>query len=261
VSVEEILAQLQRWRKWVERPAWVPRVAEGDGGEPSKLGGLPWLSADERWPHCGRCASPMHFFLQLDLARLPSELEGRYGDGLLQLFHCTDCDGGWSSQAFDASQLVRVVHGIGGPTTRESPRELELFPARTIVSWEQVADLPESCEHENRGIQYTYDFTANTVRVECPEVCLDTVLAFDEGGDELSETIASARGGDKLAGWPAWVQDVEYPSCPRCRGRMQVVLQLDSEDNVPYMWGDVGTGHITQCPQHLDVLAFARACH
>jgi uncharacterized protein YwqG len=199
--------------------------------------------------------------MQLDLARLPPELESRFGSGLLQFFFCTECDGGWSCEAFDKSQLVRVVHGISGPTSQELPPEVELFPPRTIVGWEPVVDLPETPDHERLGIKYTNDFKAKTVRIECPEVGLDTVLAFDEGGDDVEEMIGSARGGDKLAGWPAWVQDVEYPKCPLCRGRMQVVFQLDSEDNVPYMWGDVGTGHIVQCPEHRDVLAFAWACH
>ena len=39
-----------------------------------------------------------------------------------------------------------------------------------------------------------------------------------------------------------------------------VALQLDSNDNVPHMFGDVGCGHIMQCPDHPDVLTFAWAC-
>ena len=38
------------------------------------------------------------------------------------------------------------------------------------------------------------------------------------------------------------------------------IFQLDSEDHVPFMFGDVGTGHITQCPEHLEVVAFGWAC-
>jgi uncharacterized protein YwqG len=203
----------------------------------------------------------MIFFLQLDLARLPAELEGRFGSGLLQLFYCTECDGGWSSQAFDASQLVRVLHGPSGPTAQEPPRDVELFPPRTIIGWDALTDLPEPSEHEQLGLRYYWNFEAEILRVECDAVGLSAELPFSEGGDDLPETIATAKAGDKLAGWPCWVQGVEYPSCPSCGQRMEIVFQLDSEDNVPYMFGDVGTGHITQCPQHLDVLAFAWACH
>jgi hypothetical protein len=41
---------------------------------------------------------------------------------------------------------------------------------------------------------------------------------------------------------------------------MQFVFQIASEDNIPYMFGDVGTGHITQCPEHKNQLAFGWAC-
>jgi hypothetical protein len=41
---------------------------------------------------------------------------------------------------------------------------------------------------------------------------------------------------------------------------MQMVFQINSEGNLPYMFGDSGRGHITQCPQHKDELAFAWAC-
>ena len=41
---------------------------------------------------------------------------------------------------------------------------------------------------------------------------------------------------------------------------MDLVFQLDSEKNVPFMFGDAGVGHITQCPTHKDVVAFTWAC-
>lgn len=111
------------------------------------------------------------------------------------------------------------------------------------------------------GLHYTYDFSAGTVRVDCPAVGLSAELALAAGGNELAETIAVAATGDKLAGWPTWVQNPEYPSCPRCESQMVYVFQLDSEDNLPYMFVDVGRGHITQCPRHLDVVAFGWACY
>jgi uncharacterized protein YwqG len=41
---------------------------------------------------------------------------------------------------------------------------------------------------------------------------------------------------------------------------MHLVLQLDSDDSIPHMFGDVGCGHVTQCSEHPDVLAFGWAC-
>ena len=53
------------------------------------------------------------------------------------------------------------------------------------------------------------------------------------------------HSGEKLGGWPMWVQSVEYPSCPECGAEMTLLFQIDSERNLPYMFGDVGCGHIT----------------
>jgi hypothetical protein len=40
---------------------------------------------------------------------------------------------------------------------------------------------------------------------------------------------------------------------------MRLVMQLDSDDNLDYMFDDGGVGHIMQCPVHHDVLSFAFA--
>lgn len=39
-----------------------------------------------------------------------------------------------------------------------------------------------------------------------------------------------------------------------------MLFQIDSEDNIPYMFGDTGCGHITYCEKHPRVLAFGWAC-
>ena len=81
------------------------------------------------------------------------------------------------------------------------------------------------------------------------------------GIDELPvEQIAIAADRDKLGGWPFWVQGAEYPSCHVCGEQMEVLFQLDSEDHVPFMFGDAGIGHISMCRSHPEVVAFGWAC-
>jgi len=41
---------------------------------------------------------------------------------------------------------------------------------------------------------------------------------------------------------------------------MQFVFQIDSNDNLPIILGDRGCGHITQCPEHKQILTFSWAC-
>jgi hypothetical protein len=179
----------------------------------------------------------------------------------LQLFYCCrgECQGfgGWEPFADDLSR-VRVVHPKGRALKSDIPDQRGYFPAKRITGWARFTDLPQPPEHEELGLSYTYNFKARTVKLECAEFG----LVFEEIGDGyLAETIAKSELGDKLAGWPAWMQNAEYPSCPRCGQRMVYVFQLDSEDGVPFMYGDAGCGHITQCPQHKDAVAFGWSCH
>lgn len=53
---------------------------------------------------------------------------------------------------------------------------------------------------------------------------------------------------------------MEYPNCLICGERMRLVFQVDSNDNLPFMFGDLGCGHITQCKYHKNQVAFGWAC-
>jgi hypothetical protein len=180
----------------------------------------------------------MPLMAQLAINELPAPARPA-GEGLIQAFYCDGmppggsmpCDvdlEGW--RPFSGASVVRLVAaGAGGPSAIGRSH-----PPRRITGWEAFDhDLPTWDEATELGIQLP---------------------------DELDDEEGITRTGDKLGGWPAWVQSVEYPDCPRCGTRMSMVLQIDSEDHVPVMFGDMGTGHVTQCPTHPEVLAFGWAC-
>lgn len=260
----------------LKRSAWKPIVSQGDGDlRRSKFGGKPWLSANERWPSCPNCGNPMRFFFQLNLQELPAELDEKFGRGILQLFYCTNeveiehdrptpsairfenylegtvryveyrsCEDecyGWEPSS--SCQLVRIVQADGVPAECEIPQTGESmsklregeFPPKLIVDWQKVDDYPYG--EENRGI----DIAPN-----------DLDFFYD---------IGMYPQGDKLAGWPGWVQNEQYPDCPSCRQKMeQLIFELESDDNIPFLWGDVGTGYIFQCPEHKEQVAFLWQC-
>ena len=261
MKTEDVVRQLGPWRQKHRRPAWKPVVKKGDGAETeSKFSGTPWIGEGAPWPECSVCEQPSQLFLQLNLGDLPAEVGGAFGMGLLQLFYCTSdsCagQGGWAPFEDNVSR-VRVVHPSGPGLPTDVPQRPGYFPARRIVGWQAISDMPSPADHDDLGLVYTYDHKAGTTKLECPELG----LVFDDVRDgELAETLASAAPGDKLGGWPCWVQGPEYPKCPRCATSMELVFQVDSEDNIPFMFGDVGCGHVTQCPGHKDVVAFGWAC-
>ena len=66
----------------------------------------------------------------------------------------------------------------------------------------------------------------------------------------------SPHQNDKLLGWPSWPQYADYPRCRACGRELWLIFQLESDQNLRYMFGDDGCGHITGCPDHPDELAF-----
>lgn len=263
MTPDEAIAALQPWIERHEKPAWRPVIEEGDGGvAASKFGGIPWLAADEEWPVCKACNHPLEVFLQLNLAELPSELDGRFGTGLLQLFYCSraggECHGepGWEPFS-DVCSRVRIVSPQGNAGVTETKNQ---FEAKRIVGWEQFVDRPDPGEHGELGIDINYHFKTvpyTPAEMTCPELGLH--FSGMNYINKLHESVQS-ESGDKLAGWPHWVQGVEYPACPKCKKPMRYVFQIDSENNIPFMFGDCGVGHITQCETHKEVVAFGWAC-
>jgi hypothetical protein len=269
-TVEELLALLTPWLKRQSRPAWTPVLKRGDGPVTcSKYGGLPWLARGESWPECTSCGRPLSLFLQLDLDALPAELERRFGRGLLQLFYCPeaggdDCfeDDGWEPFSGKA-QRVRIVHPGRETSVPKKPAGLAALPAKRIAGWKAAEDWPRWQELEELGLTSHYDFDAKRVQVRCRPLKLVSAK-FPMESLAVDSAVADAGfdciGEDKLAGWPCWIQGVEYPACPRCGSRMRPLYQLTG-DPLRFMFGDAGIGHVTQCARHRDVVAFGWACH
>ncbi|MGB5961137.1 MAG: DUF1963 domain-containing protein [Coleofasciculaceae cyanobacterium] len=237
------LEQLRQKLSPVKRLAWMPIVQEGDGIlTASKFAGKPWLRAEEQWPICPNCHKKLQFFLQLNLDKLPDKLKGKFGNGLLQFFCCinkkTECAyEAW--QPFAETYLLRIVQPDNNTPNLETIPE-DSFPAKLIVGWEEIDDYPSLDEEDPELTQ------GITMEKEERDLFYENLMYLDR---------------DKLAGWPQWIQYHQYPNCPTCNQPMnQFVFEIDSEDNIPYMWGDVGIGYMIQCPTHKEQLAFLWQC-
>ncbi|HLP92290.1 MAG TPA: DUF1963 domain-containing protein [Nostocaceae cyanobacterium] len=252
----EIIKKLQPWIEANKRPTWKPLVEEGETDTNlSKFGGTPWLAKNENYPCCGECNAKMPLFVQVDLNQVPAELAGKFGQGLLQLFYCTECD---SWEYFNHTKLARIIQPVGNAQNLEN-QDFPSFPAKTIIDWQQFDDYPDNQEYEELGLEIYLNLFPETVRIKCPMVGLSIEDLAPEELEEI-DVFLENHSGDKLGGYPYWVQGIEYPNCPICQTRMDLVLQIDSEENLPYMFGDVGCGHITQCPEHKHILTFGWAC-
>jgi Domain of unknown function (DUF1963) len=235
----DLLEQLRPWFEKHARVAWIPKTANTDGrSTASKFSGVPLLQKGEAWPMCSSCTKPLELLMQLNLAELPDpDLD--FGEGILQLFYCVGPDFCASFEAFSQGVLCRIIQPDAAVPAASN---LNQFPPKSIIGWEPIADVPSEAELERLGIEIDYDFPLReppyrTTALSCREL--------------------NPNQMDKLFGWPCWLQSDAYPKCPECNVDMNYLLQIASEDNVPYMFSDCGIGRITQCPQHKYVLAFS----
>lgn len=254
---EEMLVALEPWIAKHRRTAWLPDVLDDDAtSTDSAFSGIPLLRKGEDWPSCKSCGNPMESMLQLDLQTLPTD---RYGTDILQLFYCVaddTCEGGWEPFS-DQMSLCRIIRA---KDAEPATTNLNRFPTKIIEGWTAIEDSPASAEHERLGLKFDYHFNDvpfQPMEFWCPELGLHFV------GSKFLKSLENNVGAthlDKLGGWPQWVQGAEYPTCPECGTEMSLLMQIGSEDNVPFVFGDCGIGHITQCPKHQDVVAFGWAC-
>jgi hypothetical protein len=236
--------RLQTKLATARRPAFFPVLETGDG-EPGddKLGGTPLGEV----PICKGCRCPMVLLLQLDPRRLPAGAPGQ-GKGPLQVFHCGrhDCDYGDVTHSPGGTGVVMRVAvepktakaSAAKSTTEAAPKPAKKGKAKAvqavgkgkasrIVGWTEASDLP------GPG-----DLTA---------------LALDAKEQRLAADERS-RDGDKLGGYPCWIQHPTAPDCPTCHAPMHFVFQLSAR---LVDFGDSGLGYLHQCGKHPAKLAFS----
>lgn len=245
-SEERILLtkdQLIEKLKPFKRMAYIPLIGEGAAtfDAKSKMGGYPYLRNEEDWPRCPNCNNHMQLFIQLSMSQLPE----KKSEGLVQLFYCTNSDeecesANESYEAFSKGSVCRRIT-ISGDSASIDPEIEELYPEMVINRWQTKDDYPDRQEYEDLGI------------------------LMDDPDGELYEIIEEEGlvpcTGDKLFGWPYWVQSVRYPDSQKIGTKMELLFQIDSEVNLPYMFGDSGIAYLTRAPTDEDELAFRWDCY
>ncbi len=213
------------------RPAWAPRVKKGVGAlDGSKFAGRALLGEGGAWPGCGHCRAPLRFMLQLAIAELPERERKRLGGkGLIQLFAClanSDCDFSLS-EPFSKAAFVRLLKKPPKPAKAPPSLPEGSYPAKQIVGWKELAELPDLFELK--------EHLKGELSDESEEYLLDHGPSLD----------------DKLGGWAGWMGgNVKSHDCDVCKQPMEYVLQIASDENLPVQWGDLGTAWVFRCAAH-----------
>lgn len=241
-NIEEKFSKAIKILDKYKRKAYLPKIVKNENSfsTRSKIGGFPYLRNKTDWPICPNCKKNMQLFLQLNLEDLPKKKD----NGLVQLFYCTTskplCESDMAAFfPFGKSVNCRKIE-INSEPNEVNPIIDRTFEEKIIVDWETVDDYPHFEEYSKLGIE----------------------LDLDDDVYELMEQreIGIPIEKDKLYGWPYWVQSVEYPRDRKTGTVMELLFQLVSEDNLPYMFGDAGIGHLTESPDNQNELGFGWAC-
>jgi len=210
------------------RKAWVWILSDGEAATNStRTGGRPMMGEDEAWPNCGDCENPLTFMMQSNLDALPEGMPD-HESGILRFFYCLhdECAGMGGWDAFDPQHHLSILQGYG--STRTAPKGTFVISPQFVSDWEEIDDVPH---WPDRG-----------------------ELSLTKNDDDVYAAV-----GHKYGGWPHWIQWDERPKCPNCAAVMEPFIQLDEGCNYDFNFGS-GIGHISQCHNHPDVLAFAWAC-
>ena len=262
------------------RTAWAPVMGSpGQPGEFGQFGGVPRLGVGEAWPRCGCCDTDMTLVLELHLEKAPEAFQKRVGgEGWFQFFYChsPSCSVEAAWEAFQSNSLARVLLE---PVERAGPPPRVEYGAVPIVGW---TPLPEGPGWEDRsGLGLDRDFLNSdlvSTFSEMAETWTEGDSYYDAVFDYfgLSDTTApesfsylKTLPGDKLLGWPAWSQGVEYPHCPECQEQMEMLVQINNDGHgvgapgygsaLGQVFAGDGNGHVSHCPRH-GHMTFAWAC-
>jgi uncharacterized protein YwqG len=237
------------------RSAFTPVTVEGElGPDQSKFGGVAWINEGEAWPVCGYCGKPLQLFLQLDLSGLPMTLPGWPAQGFVQVFYCTTsktyCDqcGDDAFSPFGQFLCARLLERTGGCKFTDTTPVDNPLPVKSITGWRKMDDYPAPAELDALAPGLTTDEEAGYL--------FDVIEQSDAGSAGESPTTIR---GDKLGGWPMWLQNPHNPTCPECASVMEYVVQISSNGNLDYMFGDCGIAHLHRCSKHPRVLGFSWA--
>ena len=228
--------------------AFLPNTEEGvlTFDTRSKFGGLPYLRNAKDWPVCPGCKKHMSFFLQLNLEETPI----KYADnkGLLQVFYCTqdydnDCEtSNRNFEPFNEGVVLRKINIEGkSAEIKLSEREIIPYPEMVVSSWDEIDDYPHPEQFEELGMQYD-------------EFEEDVIEALHEQG-------GIAMAGDKLGGWQHFLQSSEKIKDNKDGKEYVYLMQIDSEYNIPYMFGDSGIAFIGYHPDEPEKLAMFWQCY
>ena len=221
-----------------QRPARRLVLTEGDAGAQriTKIGGGPWWPLGEPRPRCDR-GHHLAFYMQVLLRDVPG---WEADDGLLSFHYCDECmrDGnaaiGWYPPG--TTGMEELAH--------PEACDLRFLPADARSSDGLGAVTPAAIKSYGVALE-------DIEEIPGPDDLPETIQLPDDffGGTDLDPIRPggfSFVARCKIAGWPAWDQSAQWPTCEH-HGQMELVAQIDQEVGADTYWGGGGHAFLFAC--------------
>lgn len=200
----------------------------------SKVGGAPYLPKGEPWP-CAPDGKELFFLAQINFAQMP-RLAPFPEKGIIGFYiHDDDLYG----MDFDNGENQDYFRVLFFPETTENESVLQSGPASFRDYEDLLPHHPDECYPLSfsleEGIAPITDFRFYE------KMGADFFRQFGEQEwDVMAEYEKSMRAtGHRIGGYAYFTQDD-----PRSKDNpMLLLLQLDSDEKMDLMWGDMGVGH------------------
>ncbi len=219
----------------------------------SKIGGKPHWPKGMDYPK-SKTGEWLFFLAQLNFAEIPA-LEGFPTKGILQFFIAAD---GMFGLDFDHPQVQDNFRVMYHAEVIEDSALLESDFA-FLPHFDQDTPLPP---HSS----FALNFSQEEEWLGPPDYRFDQVYSeafladFGEEQEEVMDffyELGSKASGHKLGGYAFFTQcDPRDPAVP-----MQLLFQMDSDNDINTMWGDMGIANFFIRPEDLQALRFDRVLY
>ena len=216
----------------------------------SKVGGQPYLPKSASWP-CNVDGEELYFLAQINFAEVP-KLHPFPEKGLLQFFihdddlYGMDFDNGESTDNFRVVFFPEVDQNENALKSRHENLEYETLPHRPDECYPLTFELAEAVVPVT-DYQFFQHFGGDFFR------------QFEDEEWNIMDAYSKANRpeGHQIGGYAYFTQDdPRRPEDP-----MLLLFQLDSDQKMDLMWGDMGVGHFFIREKDLLALDFSRVMY
>jgi uncharacterized protein YwqG len=244
------------------KKAWIPQSEKKEGSLiQSKIGGKPFLFSEEKYPTCNICGKLMQLMFQVNFEEVPDEMR-IIDKGLFQFFFCTNLD---NDKPCYISLSEKEIKEFMNEKMNEKGK---YFLLRILNNFEKnVSDykLPENdyllkeniIKWKFAGFEYSKEYYMMTEIPELKNFIITDYQNIKEQikGIEIEYGFIQGNNlenieGEKLGGYPVQCQNNPISICPECKKQGEHFIQIGSDINFPFEWGDGGYGHIFICKEH-----------